>query len=342
MLVSEFDYDLPDELIAQEPLLPRDHSRLMVLHRDTKTWEHRHFYDLPSYLAPGDVLVLNETRVFPARLLGRRAGTGGQVELLLLRPLPDGRWEGLLRPSRRLRAGERLEFGDGRLVAQVEDDRGEGRRVVSLLASGPDVMAVIEAIGRVPVPPYIKKPLHDPGRYQTVYARKTGSVAAPTAGLHFTPDLLKAIAEKGVHEVYITLHVGIGTFRPVRVETVEEHVMDEEFYEIPEKAAAEINRARSEGGRIVAVGTTVCRTLESAVGEDGLLQPQSRSTNLFIRPGHRWRAVDALITNFHLPRSTLLMLVSSFAGREFIMAAYREAINQKYRFYSFGDAMLIL
>lgn len=342
MLVSEFDYDLPEELIAQEPLSPRDHSRLMVLHRDTKTWEHRHFYDLPSYLAPGDVLVLNETRVFPARLLGKRAGTGGRVELLLVHPLPDGRWEGLVRPSRRLRTGDRLEFGDGRLVAQVEDDCGEGRRVVSLTADGKDVMAAIEAIGRVPVPPYIKKPLHDPGRYQTVYARNTGSVAAPTAGLHFTPELLQSIAQKGVHEVYITLHVGIGTFRPVRVENVEEHVMDEEFYEIPAKAAAEINHARSQGGRVVAVGTTVCRTLESAVGADGLLQCQSTSTDLFIRPGHQWRAVDALITNFHLPRSTLLMLVSSFAGREFVMAAYREAIEQRYRFYSFGDAMLIL
>jgi len=342
MLVSEFDYDLPEELIAQEPLPQRDHSRLMVLHRGTRTWEHRHFYDLPAYLAPGDTLVMNETRVFPARLLGRRTGTGGRVELLLLRPVGEGHWEGLVRPSRRLHAGDRLEFGNGRLSAVIEADLGAGRRIVRLEADGPEVMPAIEEVGKVPLPPYIKKPLANPDRYQTVYAHTTGSVAAPTAGLHFTPSLLRQIAEQGVREVYVTLHVGIGTFRPVRVTTVEQHVMDQEYYSVSAAAAEEINETKRRGGRVVAVGTTVCRTLESAAGEDGLVEPGERFTGLFIHPGYRWRMVDALITNFHLPRSTLLMLVSSFAGREFVLAAYREAIKERYRFYSFGDAMLIL
>ncbi|MBX5475717.1 MAG: tRNA preQ1(34) S-adenosylmethionine ribosyltransferase-isomerase QueA [Clostridia bacterium] len=340
MRVEDFDYDLPEDRIAQAPLPDRDAARLMVLRRTTREIEDRRFFELPELLAPGDLLVLNDTRVLPARLVGRRA-TGGTAELLLLHPEGrDGEWRALARPHRRLRAGETLSFERG-LRATLIEKAAEGEVVVRLEAPGGWEAALREA-GRVPLPPYIRRPLEDPERYQTVYAREEGSAAAPTAGLHFTPRLLEALQARGVETAYLTLHVGLGTFRPVHVERIDQHRMHAEWYRLPPETAAAVARARERGGRVVAVGTTVCRTLETRATDEGLVEPGSGWTDLFIYPGFRFRVVDALVTNFHLPKSTLLMLVSAFAGREFVLSAYRRAVESGYRFYSFGDAMLIL
>lgn len=339
--MSDYDFELPPELIAQEPAKRRDEARLLVLFRSTGCLEHRLFRDLVDYLLPGDVLVLNETRVIPARLRAKKAGNGGEVEVFLLRQLEGECWEALVRPGRRAKPGTRLVLGGG-LAECVVGERTEsgGRRVY--FSSPLPVSELMTRLGEVPLPPYIKKYPQDPERYQTVYARREGSVAAPTAGLHFTPELLERIEKSGVKIARILLHVGLGTFRPVRVEDITRHHMHAEYYEVSPEAAEVINAARAGGGRVVAVGTTSVRCLEAAAGEDGRVKPGAGWTDLFIYPGYRFRAVDALITNFHLPRSTLLMLVSAFAGREKILAAYRVAVEKRYRFFSFGDAMLIL
>ncbi|MHB8731688.1 MAG: tRNA preQ1(34) S-adenosylmethionine ribosyltransferase-isomerase QueA [bacterium] len=336
--LSDFDYELRRDLIAQAPARPRDSSRLLVLRRDTGAVAHRIFRDLPEYLRPGDVLVLNDTKVLPVRLRGRRA-TGGEVEVLLLKP-SDGRWEALVRPGRRLRPGTRLSFGGGAIEVTIGEPTEQGTRFVTLHHTG-DLRAALERAGEMPVPPYIERPLDDPADYQTVYADREGAVAAPTAGLHFTPALLDAVRSRGARVAFVTLHVGLGTFRGVEVEDVTRHRMDAENYELNAEAAAVINGARAAGGRVVVVGTTVVRTLESIASDEGTVAAGRGSTELFITPGFRFRATDALVTNFHLPRTTLLMLVSAFAGRERILAAYAEAIRLGYRFYSFGDAMLI-
>lgn len=342
MLVSDFDYHLPPELIAQHPPPQRGESRLLVIPRHGGPLQHRMFADLPEYLRPGDCLVLNDTKVLPARLIGRRA-TGGQVELLLLRPVGEGLWEALGKPARRLRVGERMAFGP-ELAAQVVDVGEEGLRTVRLEHDG-ELLPVLERVGQMPLPPYIRRDhpeAEDANRYQTVYAESPGAVAAPTAGLHFTDELLQRLTAQGVAIARLTLHVGLGTFRPISVERLEEHVMHAEWYRVPPEAADTVNAARAAGGRIVAVGTTVVRTLESVTDEAGVIHPGEGSTNLFITPGYRFRAVDALLTNFHLPRSSLLVLVSAFAGRERILAAYQEAIAAGYRFYSYGDATLVI
>lgn len=341
MDVHDFNYDLPPELIAQEPVTPRDISRLMVLKKTTGEIEHGIFRDLLGYLQAPDILVLNETRVRSARLRGQRANTGGQVEVLLLRPLDGTRWEALVRPGRRLRPGSEVLLGGGKLTARVEAVTPAGTYIISLSEAG-DIENLIEEVGEVPLPPYIKKRLDDPARYQTVYATERGSAAAPTAGLHFTPELLQLLTERGVQVVRVILHVGIDTFRPVRVARVEEHQMHSEYYRVSPEAAERINAARAAGGRIIAVGTTVVRTLESCASAAGEVQAAQGETRLFIYPGYRFRVVDGLVTNFHLPRSTLLMLVSAFAGREQVLHAYRVAVQERYRFYSFGDAMLII
>jgi S-adenosylmethionine:tRNA ribosyltransferase-isomerase len=343
MRVSDFDYELPRELIAQEPAERRDASRLMVLHRSERRIEHRRFPDLLKYLQPGDCLVVNDTKVIPARLVGRRVGSGGTAELLLLRADGGNRWEVLCRPARRLRPGAQVGFGDGELMATVVGELDDGRRVVEFKSERP-LREALERLGQVPLPPYITRaPLPaDRERYQTVYARAEGAVAAPTAGLHFTPELLEAIRGQGVRIATITLHVGLGTFRPVECERVEEHTMHSEQFQVTAEAAQTVNGCRGQRGRVVAVGTTVVRALESAADETGTVMPTTGEADLFITPGHRFRAVDMLLTNFHLPRSTLLMLVSAFAGREFVLRAYSEAVRQRYRFYSYGDAMLIL
>ncbi|MDK2882324.1 MAG: S-adenosylmethionine:tRNA ribosyltransferase-isomerase [Bacillota bacterium] len=339
--LEEFDYDLPPELIAQTPLERRDESRLLVFERSSGKMEHRVFHDLPNYLHPGDVLVLNDTRVLPARLIGRRMHTGGKVEVLLLRELVPGQWETLVKPGRRCPEGEELVFGGGRLTGRVLSRTEEGGRIIAFSLDGPRFLETLNEIGKVPLPPYIRRELKDQERYQTVYARHLGSAAAPTAGLHFTPELLKTIEEHGTSVLYLTLHVGLGTFRPVREEKIEDHRMHEEYYEVRPEVAEAINAAKKEGRRVVAVGTTVVRTLESA-GRGGEVKAGAGWTDLFIYPGFEFRIVDALVTNFHLPKSTLLMLVSAFAGREKILSAYREAIRERYRFFSFGDAMLII
>lgn len=344
MKVADFDYHLPEELIAQQPVEPRDSSRLLVLHRATGRREHRIFRDLPEYLRPGDALVLNDTKVMPARLVGERAGTGGRAEVLLLRPVPGAAgyvWETLVRPGKKLRPGTRVLFGGGKLEAVVRDVTPAGGRVVEFFCAG-DFQQVLEELGRMPLPPYIKEELADPDRYQTVYARHWGSAAAPTAGLHFTPELLDRIAAMGVHIAYLTLHVGLGTFRPVQVEEVEEHHMHSEYYRVDPEVAATLNAARRAGGRIIPVGTTVVRTLETVTTPEGEVQPGEGWTDIFIYPGYRFKAADALITNFHLPKSTLIMLVAAFAGRELVLETYAEAVRLRYRFFSFGDAMLIL
>ncbi|MGE5509189.1 MAG: tRNA preQ1(34) S-adenosylmethionine ribosyltransferase-isomerase QueA [Chitinophagales bacterium] len=342
MRVADFDYELPPELIAQTPAEPRDSSRLLVLDRRTGAVEHRHFYDLPRFLSAGDLLVTNDTRVIRARLFGRKAEGGGKVEVFLLRPLSGSEWEALVRPGRRVRRGTALVFGEGELTAQVTGEGPAGKRTVRFAGAG-DLRATLDRLGQVPLPPYITTPLSDGERYQTVYAEREGSVAAPTAGLHFTPELLERLAAQGVGRASVTLHVGLGTFRPVEVEEVEAHEMHSEYYEVSAETAERIRAARRSGGRVVAVGTTSCRTLETvaALG-GGEMVAGSGWTDIFIYPGYRFRAIDALVTNFHLPRSTLLMLVSAFAGRELIFRAYEEAIRERYRFYSFGDAMLIL
>ncbi len=338
MKLSDFMYDLPEERIAQTPVEPRDHSRLMVLHRDTGAIEHRHFYDIVDYLNPGDCLVINETKVIPARLYGERP-TGGACEVLLLKQLGPKRWETLVRPGKKLKPGAEVIFGDGRLKCRVLESTDVGGRVVEFECEG-SFEAALDALGEMPLPPYIHEKLADRDRYQTVYAKQDGSAAAPTAGLHFTPALLDRIREKGVDVVPVLLHVGLGTFRPVKVENIEEHEMHSEYFEVTEDAARRVNAARDRGGRVVAVGTTSVRTLESAA-KDGRLVAARGDTSIFIKPGYQFQLVDALITNFHLPGSTLIMLVSALYDRERILEAYRTAVEMEYRFFSFGDAMLI-
>ena len=332
-------YDLPERLIAQTPLQRRDGSRLLVLDKAAGQMEHRHFYDLPEYLRPGDCMVLNDSRVIPARLIGNRP-TGGAAEVVLLRELGDGRWECLTRPGRKMRVGATVSFGGGELTGEVEQVLPDGNRVIRFDYRG-IFLEVLERLGRMPLPPYIKEQLDDPERYQTVYSVHPGSAAAPTAGLHFTGELLDAIRAMGVDVRFVTLHVGLGTFRPVKAENVEDHDMHSEFCTVPAETAEAVNRTKAAGGRIVAVGTTSCRTLESFTGEDGVLRPESGWTDIFIYPGYRFRCIDALVTNFHLPGSTLVMLVSALAGRENILNAYAEAVRREYRFFSFGDAMFI-
>jgi S-adenosylmethionine:tRNA ribosyltransferase-isomerase len=347
MLVSDFDFELPEELIAQEPAPRRDQSRLMVVDRAAGAIESAVFADLARWLAPGDLLVVNDTRVFPARLVGRREPGGGRVELFLVCEEGENAWEALARPAARVRPGDRVRFGEGEeaLEALVVERRQGGRRLVRF-PPGP-LWPRLERWGRTPLPPYIRRdegaePRLDRERYQTVYARERGAIAAPTAGLHFTPELLARLTAAGVERAAVTLHVGYGTFQPVRVEVVEEHRVESERYVVPEEAARAFERARAAGGRVVVVGTTTTRALESAADEEGRLRAGAGETDLFIRPGHRFRAVDALVTNFHLPRSSLLMLVAAFAGRELVLEAYRRAVAERFRFYSYGDAMLVL
>ena len=339
MKTHDFYYDLPEELIAQTPLEKRDTSRLLCLNRETGQWEHKHFYDIIDYLNPGDCLVMNDSRVLPARLLGHRP-TGGAVEVLLLRDLGDRCWECLCKPGRKMQVGSEVIFGNGELTATVRAVQEDGNRVVEFHYTG-IFLEVLERLGKMPLPPYIKAELEDQERYQTVYSREVGSAAAPTAGLHFTQELLDAIRAKGVNTAFFTLHVGLGTFRPVKTEEVLEHHMHSELCMMNDETAAILNKTRADGGRIVCVGTTSCRTLESLVNEDGTFEAKSRWTDIFIYPGYRFKAMDALITNFHLPESTLVMLVSAFAGRETVLAAYAEAVKERYRFFSFGDAMYI-
>lgn len=339
MKKSDFYFDLPEELIAQTPLERRDGSRLLVLDKNTGAMQHRHFYELPEFLREGDCLVLNDSRVLPARLIGRRS-SGGSVELVLLRDLGGGRWECLSRPGRKTKPGTELIFGEGELTAEVEAVAEGGNRIVRFDYEG-IFLEILERLGKMPLPPYIKEELQDSERYQTVYSRELGSAAAPTAGLHFTPELLEKIAAKGVKVCYLTLHVGLGTFRPVKEENIEEHLMHSEFCIVPEETAREVTAAKREGRRVVAVGTTSCRTLESFTTEDGTLPATSGWTDIFIYPGYKFKCVDALVTNFHLPESTLIMLVSALAGREHVLDAYKTAVEEKYRFFSFGDAMFI-
>lgn len=341
MKLSDFDYDLPEELIAQEPAPRRDESRLMVLFRREDKIEHRLFRDVVDYLSPGDVLVLNDTRVIPARLTGKKVNGGGEVEVLLLKRLDRERWEALVRPGRRLPPGARLVFGDGLVEGLVEETTETGGRVISFFSSVP-FREVLFRLGKMPLPPYVKKYPDDPQRYQTVYARQEGSAAAPTAGLHFTTELIDKIQSMGIEPIRVLLHVGLGTFRPVRVEDITRHHMHAEYYEITPEAAQAINLARARGGRVIAVGTTTTRCLETAATGEGQVRPGAGWTDIFIYPGYRFKAIDGLVTNFHLPRSTLLMMVSAFAGREKILHAYRTAVQMRYRFFSFGDAMLIL
>ena len=339
MKTSDFYYDLPEELIAQTPLERRDASRLMHLDRSTGAVEHRHFFDLPEYLHEGDCLVLNDSRVLPARLIGRRE-SGGAVEVLLLRDRGESVWECLTRPGRKTQPGVKLSFGEGELTATVVDAIEDGNKLIQFHYEG-IFLEVLERLGKMPLPPYIKTELEDQERYQTVYSRELGSAAAPTAGLHFTPELLQQIADKGIKICYLTLHVGLGTFRPVKVENIEAHEMHSEYCIVPEETAKIVTETKKAGGRVVCVGTTSCRTIESFANEDGTLDPKSGWTDIFIYPGYRFKCMDALVTNFHLPESTLIMLVSAFASREFILSAYAEAVKERYRFFSFGDAMFI-
>lgn len=339
MKTQDFFYDLPEELIAQTPLQQRDSSRLMVLDRITGEVKNRHFYDILEYLQPGDCLVMNDSRVLPARLLGQRP-TGGAVELLLLRDLGDKRWECLAKPGRKLQAGQQVAFGNGELTATVQAVQPDGNRIVEFHYEG-IFLEVLERLGKMPLPPYIKAELQDQERYQTVYSKEVGSAAAPTAGLHFTNELLERIREKGIQTAFITLHVGLGTFRPVKVEEITDHHMHSELCMMTEEAAAALNDTKRNGGRIICVGTTSCRTLESLVNDDGFFEAKSRWTDIFIYPGYTFKAMQGLITNFHLPESTLVMLVSAFAGREHVLDAYKEAVKERYRFFSFGDAMFI-
>ncbi len=340
MKTADFYYDLPQELIAQDPLEDRSSSRLLVLDKETGEIQHRHFRDVTEYLRKGDCLVLNNTRVIPARLIGRKEDTGACVEVFLLKRLDKDTWETLVRPGKKLRTGAKVVFGDGLLRAEIIAVLEDGNRHVHFTYDG-IFEEVLDKLGEMPLPPYITHKLEDKNRYQTVYAKYDGSAAAPTAGLHFTPGLLQAIEEKGVRIAYVTLHVGLGTFRPVKVEDVTEHKMHSEYYQITEEAAGIINSTRQEGGRVICVGTTSCRTIESAADEHGIVHAGSGNTEIFIYPGYRFRVLDCLITNFHLPESTLIMLVSALAGQERIMNAYRTAVEERYRFFSFGDAMFI-
>ncbi len=340
MKTHDFYYDLPEELIAQTPLERRDGSRLMVLDRQTGEIEHKHFYDIVDYLRPGDCLVMNDSRVLPARLLGHRP-TGGAVEVLLLRDLGDKKWECLCKPGRKMREGDTVTFGDGELTATVVAVQEDGNRIVEFHYEG-IFLEVLERLGKMPLPPYIKAELADQERYQTVYSREVGSAAAPTAGLHFTNELLDKIRAMGVKTAFVTLHVGLGTFRPVKAEEVTEHHMHSELCMMNEETARILNETKAAGGRVICVGTTSCRTLESLVNEDGTFGAKSRWTDIFIYPGYTFKAMDGLITNFHLPESTLVMLVSAFAGREHVLNAYNVAVAEKYRFFSFGDAMFLV
>lgn len=338
---SDYYFELPRELIAQDPLEDRSSSRLLVLDKHTGAVSHHVFRDIGEFLRPGDCLVLNNTKVIPARLLGVREDTGAHVEVLLLKRLEGDVWETLVKPGKKCRPGAKLSFGEGLLQAEVLEVVEEGKRRIRFTYEG-IFEEVLDRLGEMPLPPYITHKLQDKNRYQTVYARHEGSAAAPTAGLHFTRELLSQIEEKGVNITFVTLHVGLGTFRPVKEDNVLEHHMHSEYFQVPEETAALINRTRAEGGRIVCVGTTSCRTLESAAGEDGVVKAGSGVTDIFIYPGYRFRVLDALITNFHLPESTLVMLVSALAGRENVLNAYAEAVRERYRFFSFGDAMIIL
>lgn len=338
MKKSDFYFDLPEKLIAQTPIAQRDHSRLLHVDKVTGELEHRHFFDLPEYLDEGDCLVLNDSRVLPARLVGCRP-TGGSVELVLLRDLGDGRWECLSRPGRKTKPGTEIIFGNGELTATVESVAEGGNRIVKFHYEG-IFLETLERLGKMPLPPYIKEELSDSERYQTVYSKELGSAAAPTAGLHFTEELLDAIRAKGVRVCFVTLHVGLGTFRPVKEDEIEDHEMHAEFCIVPEETARIVTETKRNGGRVFAVGTTSCRTLESFAADDGTLAPSSGWTDIFIYPGYRFKCVDALVTNFHLPESTLIMLVSALAGRENVLNAYKVAVEKEYRFFSFGDACL--
>ena len=337
---SDFYYDLPPELIAQTPLQQRDSSRLLTLHKETGETEHHHFYELPKYLRPGDCLVLNNSRVLPARLIGKREPGGGACEVMLLIDRGDKVWECLVRPGKKLRPGTRLSFGDGKLTAEVTEVLEGGNRLVRFEYEG-IFLEILEQLGKMPLPPYIKAELQDSERYQTVYSKEVGSAAAPTAGLHFTKELLEEIRAMGVKVCYVTLHVGLGTFRPVKVEDVNNHEMHSEYCMISAETAETINRTKREGGRVICVGTTSCRTIESWAAEDGTLKETAGWTNIFIYPGYKFKILDCLVTNFHLPESTLIMLISALAGRDNVLAAYEEAVKEQYRFFSFGDAMFI-
>ena len=340
LLKSDFYFDLPEELIAQDPLADRSGSRMLMLDKTDGRIEHHIFKEIVDYLRPGDCLVLNNTKVLPARLSGRRENTGGAIEVLLLKRKGDDVWETLVKPGRKAKPGTRILFGDGCLQAEVLDVVEEGNRLIRFSYEG-IFEEVLDRLGEMPLPPYITHKLQDKNRYQTVYARYEGSAAAPTAGLHFTKELLQKIADKGVDIAYVTLHVGLGTFRPVKADNILEHHMHAEYYQVTEEAAGKINRAKASGGRVICVGTTSCRTVESAAGDDGTLKAGCGNTEIFIYPGYRFKVLDCLITNFHLPESTLVMLVSALAGREHVLHAYEEAIRLKYRFFSFGDAMFL-
>ena len=340
MKTSDFDYDLPPELIAQTPTERRDASRLLRLNKTTGEYSHHHFYDLPDFLRPGDCLILNNSRVLPARLLGNRLPGGGACEVLLLIDRGENVWECIVRPGKHLRVGAKMSFGAGELTAEIADVLPDGNRLVKFSYEG-IFLEVLERLGKMPLPPYIKAELQDKERYQTVYSKVNGSAAAPTAGLHFTPELLEKIQAMGVKLGYVTLHVGLGTFRPVKEEELEAHEMHSEYCVIPAETADLINETKANGGRVICVGTTSCRTIESWAGEDGMMKASAGWTSIYIYPGYRFKVMDALVTNFHLPQSTLLMLVSALAGREHVLAAYEEAVREKYRFFSFGDAMFI-
>ena len=341
MKLEEFDFYLPEDLIAQEPIENRSKSRLLVLNKVSGDIEHRSFEDVIHYLQPGDCLVLNDTKVIPARLMGRRKNSLGKIEMVLLKPVETDTWEVLVKPGRRARIGDEVVFGHGELVARIIDTTDFGGRIVKIFHDKP-FQEVLNNLGEMPTPPYIKKKLEDKNRYQTVYAKKPGSAAAPTAGLHFTEELLNKIKDKGISVVFITLHVGLGTFRPVTVENIEEHKMHAEYYEISQEAADAINSTKARGKRVIAVGTTSTRTLETVADESGHIRPCSGWSDIFIYPGYKFKTIDALITNFHLPKSTLIMLVCAFAGKEKVFRAYEEAVKEKYRFFSFGDSMLIM
>ena len=340
MNIKEFYYDLPEKLIAQDPLTDRSSSRLLTLDKNSGAFSHHVFRDIVDFLNPGDCLVINNTKVIPARLMGEKEGTGAGIEVLLLKRKENDVWETLVKPGKKARPGARISFGNGLLVGEVVDVVEEGNRLIKFEYEG-IFEEILDQLGQMPLPPYITHRLEDKNRYQTVYAKHNGSAAAPTAGLHFTPELLEMIKAKGVNVAEVTLHVGLGTFRPVKVENVLEHHMHSEFYMVEEEQAAMINETKKNGGRVICVGTTSCRTIESATGEDGVLRAGSGWTEIFIYPGYKFKILDALITNFHLPESTLVMLVSALAGRDNVMAAYEEAVKERYRFFSFGDAMFI-
>lgn len=340
MKVSDFDFDLPEELIAQHPLEKRDSSRLMVLDKNTGEIEHRSFHDVIEYLNEGDTLVLNNTRVMPARLIGEKEGTGGKIEFLLLKRIEGDRWECLAKPGKRAKIGQKFTFGEGKLTCTVVDIVEEGNRIIEFSYEG-IFEQVLDELGEMPLPPYITEKLEDKERYQTVYSKEKGSAAAPTAGLHFTEELLREIKAKGVNIAYLTLHVGLGTFRPVKVEDINEHIMHSEYYHLDKENADLINETKKRGNKVIAVGTTSTRTLETIGDENGFVREQSGWTDIFIYPGYKYKVIDELITNFHLPESTLIMLVSALSGKENVMNAYNEAVKKKYRFFSFGDSMLI-